>query len=503
MDRVRFLSYIEADGRQYIDTGVQVGRYTSVLMDVQLTEPSEGFETLFGTQDGENQRFTARFGETEAGRLQIQFSSYKHDHGGYSKWDTTAQKNICNEKRMDVRVNRYESVRDDSGVVQNFGFGEVYYYNGTEWITETQKFDLGSLVSYPASLYLCALHDKQEGAKDFAHLRLHSCRIGNNGRARQFYPALDENGRAGLYDAVSDSFFYSKGEADFIAGPEINMLLFRAFTRREGEEPSFSLFRIEAVSLPKTKYYAPAYTVQDRDIKEFVGYDTDEAAFTPVFPTEEEDATGVPLDVSRSGQILKVYEVWKWIVGYLIRDGNGDFYSKSWDGSRRNLGQLELVAQSFRDYAFQGYPGSEMLTDLSSPSIYNWTKRYWTDDEHVRHYYAPAAFEATLKGVPPLPQLVTYPTVTLRKRLAYITIPADPETTLWNVSFDGGATWYKYEDGWIAVTEAGDGCVKRRLEILDSDDWTPMLTNNTLTIRAWMWKNAWVSAIRVEYLEGD
>lgn len=501
MKTPRFLEYIEADGRQYIDTGVQVSSYTALYMRAKITEPSTNWDTLFGTRDGNTRRFTARFGNAENGELQIQFSTNRNYTTGYNYWNTGARKNVCNEDWMTVEMDSHAVFMGST--VEVTGYHYVHYKSTDGYKSWTQKSDTGGFGPYPASLYLFALHDKAEGAMDFAHMRLSFCEISGSGLNRAFYPALDENGRACLYDAVSDSYFYSKGEADFIAGPEINRMLLRVLTRSEGEEPSFSLTRVESVNLPVAKYYAPAYTVQDTDIKEFVGYDTDEAAFTPVFPTEEEDATGVPLDVSRAGQVLNVYAVWKWIVGYLIRDGSGDFYSKSWDGSRRNLGQLELVAQSFRDYAFQGYPGSEMLTDLSSPSIYNWTKRYWTDDEHVRHYYAPAAFEATLKGTPPLPQLVTYPTVTLRKRLAYITIPADPETTLWNVSFDGGATWYKYEDGWIAVTEAGDGCVKRRLEILDSDDWAPMLTNNTLTIRAWMWKNAWVSAIRVEYLEGD
>ena len=280
MDRVRFLSYIEADGRQYIDTGVQVGSYTALYMRAKLTEPSTNWDTLFGTRDGNTRRFTARFGNAENGELQIQFSTNRNYTTGYSYWNTGARKNECNEDWMIVEMDSHAVFMGST--VEVTGYHYVHYKSTDGYKSWTQKSDTGGFGPYPASLYLFALHDKAEGAMDFAHMRLSYCKISGSGLNRAFYPALDENGRVCLYDAVSDSYFYSKGEADFIAGPEINRMLLRVLTRSEGEEPSFSLTRVESVDLPVAKYYAPAYTVQDTDIKEFVGYDTDEAAFTPV-----------------------------------------------------------------------------------------------------------------------------------------------------------------------------------------------------------------------------
>ena len=517
MKSPRFLEYIESDGRQYIDTAVDLYGDKTVQMSAKITQPDAGVATLFGTRKGGSYRFTAAYASGSSGTLRIEFTPGEDWGTRYRTWDTGLKKDAEITGMVHVSLQGENIYADGFPAIAQF-----FCMEGLEQKGGVQKFKTGTTFVFPASLYLFACHDYDAGAVDFASMQIRSCSITGVVRAtkegesgvyylkevpvRDFYPAKDENGRVCLYDAISDSYFYSKTETDFIAGPEINRMLFRAWSHEPQYTPQNFLKAVETVPLPREAYYATAPfnhpTDPDGDLYEFVGYDTAPEAFTAVYPTRDY-GQGVPLDLSHKNHVYDVYAVWKYLYGYLVKDGNGSFYTKNDDGTRRSLGEQTLCAQLFRDYSFRGYPGSDMLADLPSPSIFNWTKKGWEDDEHVWHYYAPATFDATLKGVPPLPQLVTFPTVTLRKTLAYITIPAEPDTTLWNVSFDGGGTWYKYEGAWIQVTEEGDGCHKRRLELLDKDDWSAALANNTVRLRAWMRKDAWVAAIRLEYLEED
>ncbi len=516
MKTPKFLEYIASDGHQFIDTAVQLSSHASVTMEARVTEPTDNAAAFFGTRKGNGYRMVMRFAEGSRGAMQVQITTGTRNPGdAYETWAANLKKDT--EVTWRISCELYGRVNSVEGFP---ALARLTYGTGEGLQSESKTFQTGSRFSFPATMYLFACHDYDAGAVDLACMQLYRCTLSDlvptvkDGRTylvecpvRDFFPALDEEGRVCLYDAVTDSYFYSQTETDFLAGPEIGQTLFRVWQSWPGYVPKLLLGDVQALSVPQTDYSAkqPFDHPSDRLGRkyEFVGFDTAPASFTAVYPTRDYAGHGMPLPAILNGTVNDVYAVWKRIWGFLCRDNAGVFYGQNDDGSRRNLGVHELTAQVFRDYSFDSFPEEDMLTDLQSPSIMYWTKEGYEDDQGQQHYLAPRPFEATLTGVPPLPQLVTYPTVTLRKALAYITIPADPETTLWNVSFDGGATWYKYEDGWVAVTEGGDGCVKRRLEILDSDDWTPMLTNNTLTIRAWMWKNAWVSAIRVEYLEGD
>lgn len=515
MKNPRFLEYIESDGRQYIDTAIDLYGQATVELNAKITSPNTGNAALFGICKDNWCRYVITYGSGVSGTLRVEFTERDNWNKRFETWDTGLRKNAA----IIGMLNAY--VQGINVYVEGFpAVARISYKDESGKQGGSKTFKTGASFNFPASPYLFACHDYNAGAVDFASMRLESCSItgrvqatreGESGYSlieapvRMFYPALDEDGRACLYDAISDSYFYSMSGTDFIAGPEIDQMLFRVWNHYPEYTPSYILKAIDAVHLPQEAYYAvqPFNNPKDPygDLYEFVGYDTSQAAFTAVYPTREYSNQGVTLDLSHRNQLLDVYAVWKYLYGYLVKDGNGIFYTKNDDGSRRNLGQLTLCAQSFRDYSFRGYPGADMLSDLSSPSIYNWTKKFWEDDDHVIHYSAPATFDVTLKGTPPLPQLMTFPTVTLEKPVSCVTIPADAATTRWNVSFDGGTTWYKYENAWIIVTEDGDGCEKRKLEILDAEDWAPVIVNNTLKFRAWLWKNAWVTSIRIDYME--
>lgn len=516
MKTPRFLEYIEADGQQYIDTAVQITGTADIYMEARITAPSTNWDTFFGMRKGDGYRCTMRFGNTTNGNLQVQFSTSNNPAGSHSAWNTNLRKDTAIAGYVSCFLYGTTEWLDGDPAMANISY--VTTEGERKIVQESKTFYRGGMFTFPQTLYLCACHDYDQGAIDFAHMQLKRCRIHGYARAkkdgsdylipclvRDFFPALDGDGRACLYDAVSDSYFYSKTETDFIAGPTVSKTLFRVWQQRPGFSPEYFIQNVLDITVPRAEYFASKPFDHPSDPQgykyEFVGFDTDPAGFTAVYPTDDYAEHGTPLPATLKDTVSDVYAVWKRIWGFLCKDINGVFYGQNDDGSRRDLGLHDLTAQVFRDYAFDDYPTGDMLTDLESPSIMYWTKEGYKDDEGQQHYFSPRSFEATLTGVPPLPQLVTYPTLTLRKPLDCVTIPAHEET-LWNVSFDGGESWYKYDNGWVAVTEEGDGCHKRRLELRDSDDWAAVCVNGTIRFRAWLWKGTWVAAIRADYVEG-
>ena len=512
MKTPRFLEYIESDGRQYIDTSVQLTGRAEIRMNALITQAGSGSAALFGMRKGGGSRFSAVYGPGAAGTLRFEISTSQNFYNGFERWDTGLKKNAA-LTYCSVRLRGINKYADGTPAEAQLDYVEAGESKGG-----VRRFQTGSTQNYPITLYLFACHDAEQGAVDFASMKLKACTVYGYARAtmeettfllevpvRAFFPALDENGRACLYDAISDSYFYSRTETDFIAGPQISRMLMRVWSYEKKYTPAYFLKSITEIPLPQAEYYAEAPFSHPDDptgyTYEFVGFDTSQDAFTAVYPTRAYSEHGVALDMSHAGQVIDVYAVWKYLWGWLCKDAEGVFYSFNDDGSRRNLGVQPVTAQVFRDYSFRSYPGTDMLSDLPSPSVLYWTKKTWRDEEYQEHTEAPQAFEATLTGVPPLPQLVTYPTLTLRKALDCVTIPAH-EGTLWNVSFDGGESWYKYVNGWVAVTETGDGCHKRRLELRDADDWAAVTTRGTIRFRAWLREDMWVSAIRADYVEG-
>ena len=98
----------------------------------------------------------------------------------------------------------------------------------------------------------------------------------------------------------------------------------------------------------------------------------------------------------------------------------------------------------------------------------------------------------------PLPQLVVFDEIRIKNNIQLVTITGDANSK-WNVSFDSGASWWKYvNDSWVVVTTDGDGCTKGNLENLNSSIWSEKAVN-TIQFRCWMMAGGWVSLIRIDY----
>ena len=235
----------------------------------------------------------------------------------------------------------------------------------------------------------------------------------------------------------------------------------------------------------ETALTANAFSKQDYD---FMGWDTDESADTVVYTDEEEVE-----DLAGEDETVLLYAVWRKNMAWLLRDGNGKTYTidlnQDNEQVRRELtGVTTLTSATFYENGFQFFPDSDLLIDLYRPKLCKW-------DAHT----APRVI-ADMNAIPivPQPQLVVFKETTPKNAVQHVTIAGD-EDSKWNVSFDGGESWYKHTgSAWTLVTTDGDGCVKTVLEGLSSVDWDSVV-NDSLQFRVWMMAGGWVQKIWIEY----
>lgn len=235
----------------------------------------------------------------------------------------------------------------------------------------------------------------------------------------------------------------------------------------------------------ETALTANAFTKQYHD---FIGWDTNSAGTTVVYTDEEEVE-----DLAEESETIALYAVWRKNMAWLIQDGNGKTYTidlnQDNEQVRRELtGISVLTAATFYQNGFQFFPDSDMLIDLYKPKLCKWDIRD-----------APRVI-VDMDAIPivPQPQLVVFKETTPKNAVQSVTINGD-EDTKWNVSFDGGESWYKHTgSAWALVSTDGDGCGKAALEALTSVDWDSVV-NDSLQFRCWMTAGGWVQRIWIYY----
>ena len=278
-----------------------------------------------------------------------------------------------------------------------------------------------------------------------------------------------------MYDVVSQSLFYSDGD-DFIAGTTATQYVVRFMVDGSCAETEV-IARGTATALTENEITKP-----DQD---FIGWDTDVSADTVVY-TDNQSVT----DIAQNGETITLYAVWRKAWAWLLGDKNGKYYTVTRNGEEQIRTQLagisSLTAAVFYTHGFQFIPDSSVLIDLPSPRLYKWNV-----SERPQ-------LSAKVAAVPLVPQLVVFDTMTLSSAVKYINISAD-DNSLWNVSFDGGNTWWKHTgSAWAQCSTTGDGCIKRRLEILPASAWAQKV-NNSIKFRVWLVADSWVKRIRVDY----
>ena len=206
----KFLRYVEATGSQYVDTGI-VGRYnTKAECKVEWMAFSDSAFLAAGYYSG-NKRFYPCWCSSTSGNMFVGYTTgEKISYGG--------QELLFEKKRVYTYVSEYTAL-DSSNYSTNIVTidGTKVYYKGL-----SGGYDVGT------NLYIFA--NNQFGtAAAFSKTRCYGLTIwqgsaegGAMTKVREFKPCL-KDGRAGLYDTVSEKIFYSGSDTDLTYDPNCDV----------------------------------------------------------------------------------------------------------------------------------------------------------------------------------------------------------------------------------------------------------------------------------------
>ena len=179
------LEYIESTSGQYIDTGFVPNQDTRLVMQAYLPVNGNN-QFIYGARTGE-------FSNTFA------FNSYRtryrmHYCDGHSDFSES----LSFSEPFEIDHNK-----------------ETVTINGSYAVSRTY-----SEFTCPSNLVLFAVNNSSGTAATFATAKVYSCDVYDNDTlVRDFIPAKDSGGEAGLFDMVTMSFYKDAAGVGFVAGP--------------------------------------------------------------------------------------------------------------------------------------------------------------------------------------------------------------------------------------------------------------------------------------------
>ena len=197
-DTYKEVEYIESNGKQYINTGVLVNPEFTVEVTFVMTQRNATWDTLFGTRNSNQARFTARWANSATGKLGVHRSKAKTS-AYESIDDANATKTMVTDTWHTIKLAKREYTFDGN-LRKTFSA-----------TTSTAAF------SYP--IYLFAL-DNAGSPADYGYFRIKKARIWNDKDEliRDYIPCVDLDGVGGMYDVVNDTFTKSGSSTKFIVG---------------------------------------------------------------------------------------------------------------------------------------------------------------------------------------------------------------------------------------------------------------------------------------------
>ena len=201
-DYYKEVEYIESTGAQYINTGVHVTPDYTIEVTFVMTQRKTTWDTLFGTRNSQQSRFTARWANSATGNLGVHRSKAKTTN--YENFDdTNAKKTNVTDTWHTIKLAKREYTFD--GVLRKT-------FSATT-----------STATFPYPIYLFALCNAGSPA-DYGYFRIKKARIwdSNDELIRDYIPCVNLDGVAGMYDAVNDTFTKSGSSTKFTAGNLIN-----------------------------------------------------------------------------------------------------------------------------------------------------------------------------------------------------------------------------------------------------------------------------------------
>lgn len=177
------VKYISSTGTQYINTGYIPTPNTRVVIDAEVTSQTAASCSYFGERSG----------------------SGASDKTAYEIWSMGTAANVSSDffgNRVSYTISTKQRLLIDKNKA-------VVTVNGN---TVTNSAAAGT-ATIPA--YIFASNDKGAAAY-FINMKLYSCKIYENDvLVRDYIPAKDEWGNAGLYDKVEEKFYYNAGTGVF------------------------------------------------------------------------------------------------------------------------------------------------------------------------------------------------------------------------------------------------------------------------------------------------
>lgn len=206
------MEYLQSTGEQYIDTGICVNPGYSIEVSFMVSRFTTNLDTIFGTRNGSYSRYTARFANTSAGALGIQYSN--SGAGVATLYTTEYTKKSFNDAFHTLKLE-----------------ANIAYIDGTMIYAFDSPTDNAQ---YPYNLYLFANNDA--GAPgDYAHIKVACCKIWNeNNELVRYFVPMCRSGVAGMWDNIEGKFYASEGTAAFFAGPLLGPAYDRKYLIRSG-----------------------------------------------------------------------------------------------------------------------------------------------------------------------------------------------------------------------------------------------------------------------------
>ena len=277
---MRFFTYIESTGSQYIDTGFKPNSSTRLVIDFDVVASSAQC-ALFGSRTAfSKDSFNVFTGANNAG--------YQDDYGTASK--TASGVTSSGRHTLDKNKNVF-SVDGEA-----FNTSATQTFSGTFPIYLLTINNGGvAMTAYPTSA------------------KLYSCQIYDNGDlVRDFVPAEDDSGNVGLWDKVNETFHPNIGSGSFAVGE---------VTQDTGGET----FTLEIPNLTNgVTYYGKVFTVNH---KERVNNRID-LPFFEVVPADGLDLAELP-----EGSIVMIRESGSPVEFYVAKHD----YESGLNGSGRTL----------------------------------------------------------------------------------------------------------------------------------------------------------------------
>lgn len=192
------LTHIESTGTQFINSEFYPSGKSEIEIRTKQTQTRAEWDTLWGTRDGQNARFSARFGNTANGELQVQKSpnpSTAYEYRDVGVYKTT-----------------------DGLSWHTYYMGSVFKFDGVQ---KGSAFSTGTSDKFPYPLLLLAVNHAGEPL-DLNTAQIASCKLWEDGTLeRDFIPIINWNGVVCLYDNITKTCYYNEGSGVFVAGDPI------------------------------------------------------------------------------------------------------------------------------------------------------------------------------------------------------------------------------------------------------------------------------------------